>query len=122
QTHQFAPLASILQKGDAADRFYIITRGEVEIFLDHPGGSQIIVDRLERGQYFGEIGLIGDGHRTANARAAANTPVEVVTLDRESFLAVLAESEAARADLADLARERAARQAGVETRMMQPAS
>ena len=122
QTHQFAPLASILQKGDAADRFYIITRGEVEIFLDHPGGSQIIVDRLERGQYFGEIGLIGDGHRTANARAAAHTPVEVVTLDRESFLAVLAESEAARADLADLARQRAARQAGVETRMMQPAS
>jgi len=122
QTHQFAPGIPILQKGDPADRFYIITRGEVEVFLEHPGGAQIIVDRLERGQYFGEIGLIGDGHRTASARAAATTAVEVVTLDRESFLSVLAESEAAKADLDSLVRRRAKHQAGVENQMMQPIS
>jgi len=120
QTHHLEPGAPILQRGDPADRFYIVTRGEVEIFLEHPGGGQIIVDRLERGQYFGEIGLIGDGHRTANARAAPTTAVEVVTLDRESFLSVLAESEAAKADLDSLVRRRAKHQAGIEDQMMQP--
>jgi putative ABC transport system ATP-binding protein len=71
------------------------------------------VDRLEQGQYFGEIGLIGDGRRTASVRAAAHTPVEVVTLDRESFLAVLAESEVARADMTNMVRQRAMQLAGL---------
>jgi CRP-like cAMP-binding protein len=114
QTHQFAPGAEILQQGDAADRFYMITRGQVEIFVEHPGGGQIIVDRLGQGQYFGEMALISDSHRTASARAA-HIPVEVVTLDRESFLAVLAESEAAKADMTNMVRQRARRLAGLRS-------
>jgi ABC-type lipoprotein export system ATPase subunit len=106
---QFAPGAEIVQQGDIADRFYIITQGQVEIFLEHPGGAQILVERLERGQYFGEIGLMNQGRRTASVHAAAHVPVEVVTLDRESFMAVIADSEAARADMANLGRIRAAR-------------
>jgi CRP-like cAMP-binding protein len=115
QTHHFDPGASILEQGDPADRFYIITRGHVEIFLQHPGGTQILVDQLERGQYFGEIALLTDSHRTASARASATGPVEVVTLDRQSFLALHAESEAARADMANLVRQRATRMADIET-------
>jgi ABC-type lipoprotein export system ATPase subunit len=114
KTQQFAPGATILKQGDAADHFYIITRGKVEILLDHPGGSQIIVNRLERGQYFGEIGLIDGTQRTASARAAGTTEVELVTLDRESFLSVMAESEAARAEMADIARQRILRTTPVE--------
>jgi ABC-type lipoprotein export system ATPase subunit len=109
QTHHFEPGTPILEQGDPADRFYIITRGNVEIFIQHPGGAQIVVDRLERGQYFGEMALLADSHRTASARASATGPVEVVTLDRESFLALHAESEAARADMANLVRQRASR-------------
>jgi ABC-type lipoprotein export system ATPase subunit len=119
KTHQFAPSAEIVQQGAAADRFYIITRGEIEIFIEHPGGGQIIVDRLVQGQYFGEMALIADGRRTASARAAAHTPVEVVTLDRESFMAVLAESEAARADMANLVQQRAMRIANAEPPVQQ---
>jgi sulfate-transporting ATPase len=119
QTHQFAPGAEIVQQGDVADRFYIITRGQVEIVLDHPGGTQIIVNQLERGQYFGEMALINEGRRTASVRAAAHVPVEVVTLDRESFLAVLAESEAARTDMANMVRQRASHLADLDTQPRQ---
>jgi len=42
-------------------------------------------------------------------------PVEVVTLDRESFLAMLADSDSARADVANLARQRAAGLLGAGT-------
>ena len=117
---QFAPGAEIVQQGDIADRFYIITQGQVEIFLEHPGGAQILVERLERGQYFGEIGLMNQGRRTASVHAAAHMPVEVVTLDRESFMAVIADSEAARADMANLGRIRAARLADLDTDAPRP--
>ena len=120
QTHQYAPGASIVQQGEDADRFYIITRGQVEIFLEHPDGAKIVVNRLERGQYFGEIGLMQDGKRSASARATGSTAVELVTLDRESFLSVLAESEAAKAEIAEMARERGKRRLGSDLRMLQP--
>ncbi len=114
QTLHFAPGTTILEQGDPSDRFYIITRGQVEILLDHPGGSKIVVNRLERGQYFGEIGLIHGGQRTASARAAGTTEVELVTLDRELFVELLAESEAARVEMAEMARERFMRRSPVE--------
>jgi hypothetical protein len=44
----------------------------------------------------------------------------VVTLDRESFLAVLAESEAAKADLDSQVRRRAKHQTGIESQMLSP--
>jgi CRP-like cAMP-binding protein len=94
-----APGALIVRKGDLADRFYIITKGAVDVFLPHPSGQEIFVDRLEEGQYFGEVGLLRAGRRTASVRAAAGEPVEVVTLDREDFERLIAESAATRADL-----------------------
>jgi ABC-type lipoprotein export system ATPase subunit len=114
ETHHFAPGASILEEGDPADRFYIITKGQVEVFLEHPDGAQIIVERLDRGTYFGEMALISGGQRTANVRAAPYTDVEVVTLDRESFLQIIGESEAARTDLTNLIQERNTRRANMQ--------
>ncbi len=87
---------TIVQQGDMAERFYIITRGEVEIFLTHPDGQEIVVDRLERGKYFGEIGLLTGGTRTATVRAAPESEVEVATLDRESFAQLLSQDATTR--------------------------
>jgi ABC-type lipoprotein export system ATPase subunit len=96
---EFVPGALIVRKGDLADRFYIITKGAVDVFLPHPNGQEIVVERLEEGQYFGEIGLLRAGRRTASVRAAAGEPVEVVPLDREDFDRLISESAATRADL-----------------------
>jgi ABC-type lipoprotein export system ATPase subunit len=94
ETHE--PGANIVTQGEMADRFYIITKGEVEIFLTHPDGQEIVVDRLKTGQYFGEIGLLTGGTRTATVRAAPETEVEVATLNRESFANLLNEDESTR--------------------------
>jgi energy-coupling factor transporter ATP-binding protein EcfA2 len=120
QTHHYAPGGLIVQEGEAADCFYIITRGQVEIFLTHPDDGKVVVNRLGRGQYFGEIGLMQGGLRTATARAAASSEVELVTLDRESFLSVLAESAAAKAEIAEMAQQRAKRRSGPDVQLMQP--
>ncbi len=88
--------STIVSQGEMADRFYIITRGEVEIFLMHPDGQEIVVDRLGKGKYFGEIGLLNSGTRTATVRAAPETEVEVATLNREAFANLMNEDTATR--------------------------
>jgi ABC-type lipoprotein export system ATPase subunit len=120
ETHHFEPGASILEQGAPADRFYIITQGQVDIFLQHPAGAQILVDQLERGQYFGEMALLTDSNRTASVHASVTGPVEVVTLDRESFLALHADSASTREDMARLVRHRAGRIADVGAASQQP--
>jgi ABC-type lipoprotein export system ATPase subunit len=113
KTLRFPPGAPIVQQGDLADHFYIITQGQVEILLESPNGTNVSVGRLQRGQYFGEIGLIDNSRRSASVRASEDSEVEVVTLDRESFLSILAESEAARSALSEMARQRTHRTATI---------
>ncbi len=81
QARTYAPGAPIITQGEVADQFYIITKGQVDILLHHPDGQDIPVARLSTGQYFGEIGLLRGGVRTASVRAAGETSVDVVALD-----------------------------------------
>lgn len=103
QTIHYEPGATILQEGDAGDKFYIVTEGAVEIALRRPGGSDVVVARMGVGQYFGEIKLVRGGKSTATARANELTPVEVVALDRETFTGLLQESEATREAIEQIA-------------------
>ncbi|MBK9712282.1 MAG: ATP-binding cassette domain-containing protein [Kouleothrix sp.] len=106
EPRRFAPGAQILRQGEPADRFYIITKGEIEVFLTPPNGQEIVVARRDEGQFFGEIGLLGAGRRTANVRAAPGHEVEVVTLDRDDFERLVSESQATREVFDRAARER----------------
>lgn len=101
--------ATIVNQGDMADRFYIITRGEVDILIAHPDGQEIVVDRMDAGKYFGEIGLLHGGTRTASVRASPEGEVEVATLNREAFVELMSESESTRGVLDDISKERLAR-------------
>jgi ABC-type lipoprotein export system ATPase subunit len=95
----FAPGSIVVREGDEADAFYIVTGGELEVLLRHPTGQEIVVNRLGRGEYFGEIGLLRGGKRTATVRAAGGAPAEVMALDRETFARLMEESEPARREL-----------------------
>jgi len=61
---------------------------------------------MRAGQYFGEIGLLRGGARTATVRAAGEENVEVVALDREEFTGLLAESEATKVAIDGVANQR----------------
>jgi ABC-type lipoprotein export system ATPase subunit len=102
----YAPGAVIVRQGDAPEDFYIVTAGEVEVVLEHPGGQEILVNRLGRGQYFGEIALLRGGTRVATVRAAAEGEVEVMALDRETFAQSIGASELARRDFDRMIAER----------------
>jgi CRP-like cAMP-binding protein len=108
EARNYAPGATIITAGEAADRFYIITAGEVEVLLHHPDGGEIVVTRMHTGDYFGEIGLLRGGTRTASVRAALEMPVQVASLDRGGFERLIAASAATRAALDRMAVERIA--------------
>jgi ABC-type lipoprotein export system ATPase subunit len=100
------PGAIILQKGAPPDKFYIITKGRVEVVLHPADGPDFVVTRLERGQYFGEIELLAGGENLATIRAAPDAGAEVAALDRETFTHLIAESEATRAEVGQVVRAR----------------
>jgi ABC-type lipoprotein export system ATPase subunit len=102
----YPPGAVVVRQGDEPEDFYIVTAGEVDVVLEHPGGQEILVNRLGRGQYFGEIALLRGGTRVATVRAGAGGPVEVMALDRETFSRAIGESEVARRDFDRVIAER----------------
>ncbi len=72
----------IITQGDRGDRFYLIERGQVEVFEN--GAFR----RKEAdGESFGEIALIHDVPRTATVRAVRET--RLLALERDQFIAAV---------------------------------
>jgi len=112
----FSPGAPIVTQGEPADRFYIITKGQVDVLLHHPDGQDIPVTTIRAGQYFGEVGLLRGGARIATVRADAHAPVEVATLDRATFDSLLADSEAMKVSIDRVAEQRVSENEAVRER------
>jgi ABC-type lipoprotein export system ATPase subunit len=104
----YAPGSIILREGAPPGKFYLITRGQIEVLVDTSDGERLAVARMGRGQYFGEVELLRGGANIATIRAALESGVEVVALDREAFQHLLAESEPAREAIESVAQQRVA--------------
>jgi putative ABC transport system ATP-binding protein len=82
--------AVIVRKGEPGDKFYVIRSGRVKI-VDREGLAPGEVPRLGPGEFFGEVALITGEPR--NATVAAEEDVELYSLTKEQFTAVLKQSE-----------------------------
>ncbi len=71
----------LFRRGDAGDRFYLLTAGTIEIGL--PDGAK----REEAPAYVGEIALLRDVPRTATVTAV--TACELLAVERHDFLAAV---------------------------------
>ena len=76
------------------------------LFLNHPDGREIFVEALGPGQFFGEMALLQGGSRQATVRAAQDTPVDVVTLNRDLFFEIITQSEETHQVLRQVVNER----------------
>lgn len=79
---RYAPGQVIARQDEAADSFYLVRIGFVKISEEYPGG-ELVLAYLSRGDYFGEIGLLGGGVRTATCTALDH--VEVVKISGDDF-------------------------------------
>lgn len=72
----------IVRQGDLADAFYLVRIGFVKVTEKYSDG-ELVLAYLGRGGYFGEMGLLGEGRRTATCTALDH--VEVVRFHADDF-------------------------------------
>jgi putative peptide zinc metalloprotease protein len=70
----------VIRQGDVGDRFYVVVRGIAEVWID---GEREARRHLTRGDYFGELALLGRVSRAATIRAS--TPLVVLSIGRGDF-------------------------------------
>lgn len=59
---------------------------------DLRNGQEILLSRLEAGDYFGEIGLLNDQPRNATVRVDTGSEAKVLLVARESFFSLMEDS------------------------------
>ncbi len=85
---QFAPEAVIFSEGERGDALYIVVDGQVRISRVVPGMGEESLAILGRGEVFGEMALIDDMPRSADARAHRDGTT-VFSVDRSLLEEVL---------------------------------
>ncbi|HEY3312036.1 MAG TPA: ATP-binding cassette domain-containing protein [Anaerolineales bacterium] len=106
RTEHFEAGALIVRQESCENDFYIVAAGSVEVVLQRPMASDVLVAQLGAGQYFGEMELLHGSCRSACVRASEFTPVEVFKLDAQAMNEILEESDATREALQRVADER----------------
>jgi ABC-type lipoprotein export system ATPase subunit/CRP-like cAMP-binding protein len=106
QPEMFQPDSAIIRQGEKGDKFYILLNGKADVYINTPGGSELQVNQLKPGQYFGEMALLGGGVRAATVKASHEGPVSVVALNEESFNSLINDSRSLREELMGLVERR----------------
>jgi CRP-like cAMP-binding protein len=79
----------IYLRGDPGTAFYVIASGKVKIALTSPDGKELILRRLGPGGFHGELALLDDEPRSADA--VATDASVLLVLQRDAFRQFLSE-------------------------------
>ena len=82
---KYEPDSLILEKGDYADSFYIVTSGSVEVSIPRANREEAVSLPLGPGELFGEMAYFHEHKRQASVRASEDGPVEVLTLGYDTL-------------------------------------
>ena len=77
-TVQLAPGDFLFREGEKGDKMYVLLEGEIDIFL-----GNFVFETAGHGALLGEMALIDDTPRTANA--VAKSPSRLAQIDRRRF-------------------------------------
>jgi NADH dehydrogenase len=100
----FAAGEYVVRQGDFGDKLYIVKAGEVEVLKSRDGAPDERVATLKAGDYFGEMALLSGAPRTATVRSL--TPLDVMVVGREDFLALIGSFPELRSVFQELGRRR----------------
>jgi CRP/FNR family cyclic AMP-dependent transcriptional regulator len=83
----FQPGQTVMMTGDQGDAFYIIERGEVEVWLTDTEGQKVVLDVIGPGKFFGELSMLAGETRSASATTAEE--LVILELSRDEFFTFL---------------------------------
>ncbi|MCK4710080.1 MAG: cyclic nucleotide-binding domain-containing protein, partial [Gammaproteobacteria bacterium] len=86
----FKPGEIIVRQGGSSDSFFCVASGELAVVLEQEDGSEITMDVLDAGQFFGEMGLLQKTPRTATIRALTHT--QVYRAEKADFFSLVEQS------------------------------
>jgi CRP-like cAMP-binding protein len=76
--------ARLFFRGDPAQDFYLLLAGKVVIELASPDGRELVINEMQPGDFFGELGLLTGQVRSADA--VAQQPSDLLVMPRQAFL------------------------------------
>ncbi len=79
----------IFKEGEKGDAFYVVVSGSVRISTIVPGVGEEALTVLRSGEYFGEMALIDDAPRSANAIANEDHTI-LISIAKDDFQNLLA--------------------------------
>jgi len=112
----YQPGENIIRRDERVENFFLIENGEVDIVLQGKRRDDTLLARLDAGDFFGEIELVRGGKSIANVRAAAEAPVELLTLSRADFNQMLDESPLTQEAISRVVQERLKEHKAVDRR------
>jgi HlyB family type I secretion system ABC transporter len=95
----------IVKQDEAADSFYVLTRGRARAVKTKPDGEEIPLGVLKPGDSFGEAALAEGGTRNATVRCS--TAVDVLRIDRDDFLQLVTQEPDLKQSIETTGRNRA---------------
>ncbi len=81
----------LFHKGDQGSEFFIIIKGLIKIGVSNRVGDEVTLAHLREGDFFGEMALLDEQPRSANAAALEESLLYV--LDRNDFFPFLFKNE-----------------------------
>jgi len=90
-TRRSAPRGSVIMAaGDQIDSLYIVISGRLKVMMGDADGKEVILSLIGPGEFFGEMGLIDDGPRSASV--VAIEPCELLLVTKRYFRRFMAEN------------------------------
>lgn len=84
---KYHALQLIIKEGDIGSHFYIIDKGSASVSTLNNNNEEIVLARLERGDYFGEQSLLEEGGR-CNSNVIAITDMVIIAIPRQKIISI----------------------------------
>jgi len=78
---------AVFYQADSSEKVYLLRSGLVSIVLESPDGREMVINEMQAGDIFGELGLLTRQPRSTSA--IARIDCELLALPRQAFLGIL---------------------------------
>ncbi|MGB6150520.1 MAG: cyclic nucleotide-binding domain-containing protein [Pricia sp.] len=80
----------IFSQGDPSGQIFVLTAGKVHLYAQGPDGKEVLVNSLEKGDFFGEIALLSK--RKSSMTAKAETDAEVMLIKQDEVMDMVSDN------------------------------